>query len=112
MIENMLQIFLPSIWACFAAYGIWYLTSAKHYVPITGNEARALWHIHKQNVPCNAKKCKEIRRGGKIVGFECACGYKQVQERPIVGSLPSSKIKFEDPECSTFDSLHTTYKSK
>jgi hypothetical protein len=111
VIGNILQILLPTIWAFFAVYAIWYSTSAKCCVPITRNEARALWHIHKQNAGCNGKKCKEIKRGGNIVGFECTCGYRHFQKRPIVGSAPASSVKFEDPECSAFDSLHTTYKS-
>ena len=111
MIENMVQILFPTMWACFAVYIMWYVTSAKHCVPITRTEAKALWHIHKQSVRCNGKKCKEIKRRGQIVGFECACGYKHFQKRPIVGSTPpGGAIKFEDPESSAFDSLHTTYK--
>ena len=120
MLENMIQTFFPTVievlfptvWACFAVYAVWYSTSAKRYVPITRLEAKALWHIHKQTIRCGAKKCKEIKCGGKIVGFECACGYRHYQKRPLVGSAPAAAIKHEDPECSTFDSLHTTYKSK
>jgi hypothetical protein len=120
MLENMIQTFVPTmiqvlfptIWACFAVYAIWYATSAKRYVPITRTEAKALWHIHKQNVQCGGKKCKEIKSGGKIIGFECACGYKHFQKRPIVGSTPAGNIKVESPECSAFDTLYASYKSK
>jgi hypothetical protein len=107
----MWPIIIPLAWACFAVYAVWYFTSAKHCVPITRTEARALWHIHKQNVHCNGKKCTEIRRRDQIVGFECECGYKHFQKRPIVGSTPACKRKMEDSDYSAFDSLHTTYKS-
>jgi hypothetical protein len=112
LVKNMLEILVPAIWTCFAVYTTWYFTSAKHYVPITRTEARALWHIHKQNVQCRGKKCKEIRRRSKIVGFECECGYKHFQKRPIVGNAPAGNVRLESPEYSAFDSLHTTYKSK
>jgi hypothetical protein len=107
----MLPIFVPLAWACFAVYAIWYFTSAKHYAPITRAEARALWHIHRQNVRCNGRKCREIRRRDKIVGFECECGYRHFQKRPIIGSAPACNTKFEDSEYSALDSLHSTYKS-
>ena len=120
MLENMMQTFsltmievlFPTVWACLVVYTLWFSTSAKRYVPITRIEARALWHIHKQTIRCGGKKCKEIKRGGKIVGFECACGYKHYQKRPIIGSAPAALIKREDPDGSAFDSLHTTYKRK
>lgn len=112
MIQNMLQILVPVAWTWFGVYAVWYFTSAKRYAPLTRGEARALWHIHKHNVRCDAKKCKEIRRGGKIIGFECGCGYKHFQERPIVGNGPASSIKLKSPDSSALESLHTTYKAK
>jgi hypothetical protein len=111
MVKDMLQILVPVMWTCFGVYIVWYYTSAKHYAPITRTEARALWHIHKHTVGCNGRKCKEIRRRDRIVGFECDCGYKHIQKRPIIGSDPARNIKLEGPEYSAFDSLHTTYKS-
>lgn len=111
LVKNMLQILVPAIWTCLAVYVVWYFTAAKHYAPITRTEAKALWHIHKQNVRCNGRKCKEIRRRDKIVGFECDCGYKHIQKRPIVGNTPARNTKLEGSEYSAFDSLHTTYKS-
>jgi hypothetical protein len=79
----MLEILMPTVWACFALYTTWYLTSAKDYAPLTREEAELLWKIHKQNAECKVKKWREIRRRGKIVGFECECGYRHVQKRPI-----------------------------
>lgn len=91
ILENMLEIFMnnleiwmPILWVCFGVYVTWYVASAKHHASLTLAEARMLWKIHKQNAECNARKWREIRRGDKIVGFQCECGYKHVQKRPLV----------------------------
>ena len=81
--EKMLEILAPTVWVCFALYTTWYLTSAKDYAPMAWEEAKMLWKIHKQNAECNAKKWRVIRCRGEIVGFECTCGYRHVQKRPI-----------------------------
>jgi len=79
---------MPALWACFTSYATWYLISAKDYAPLTRKEAELLWKIHKQNTNCNAKKWHTIRRRGKIVGFECECGYRHIQKRPIAAKTP------------------------
>lgn len=84
MVNNMLEILMSTVWAGFLAYTTWYLTSAKHYASLTPNEAKILWEIHKQNAGCNAKRWREIRHKNEIVGFECECGYKHIQKRPIL----------------------------
>jgi len=99
----MLEIFMFALWGCLAFYATWYFTSAKHYAPLTLNEARILWKIHKRNIRCNAKKWREIKRGGKIVGFTCECGYKHIQKRPIVASPPPSNIP---SQISVLNKLH------
>lgn len=87
-ILNMLMpisiMLVPPLWVCFAVYAIWYFTSAKRHAPLTPNEAKLLWKIHKQNIKCGAKKWRELKRGDRIIGFECECGYKHVQKRPII----------------------------
>jgi hypothetical protein len=88
----MIEIIAVTLWACFVAYAIWYFTSAKHYVPLTPREARLLWKIHKQTARCDSKRWREIRRGRKIVGFACECGYKYMQKRPIVASPPQPVV--------------------
>jgi hypothetical protein len=67
----MLEILMVALWGRLTAYATWYFTSAKHYAPITHTEARILWKIHKRNIRCNARKWQEIKRDGKIIGFEC-----------------------------------------
>jgi hypothetical protein len=78
-----------ALWTFFVVYATWYLTSAKDYAPLTPYETKILWKIHKQNIGCNGKKWQMIKRRGKIVGFQCECGYKHVQKRPIVASAPA-----------------------
>jgi len=87
-VKSLIEIIAITLWVCFTAYALWYFTSAKHYAPLTPNEARLLWRIHKQTTKCNSKKWREIHRGRKIVGFACGCGYKYMQKRPIVAGAP------------------------
>ncbi|MGC8895880.1 MAG: hypothetical protein ACP5LB_03800 [Candidatus Bathyarchaeia archaeon] len=83
-----LEMFAFASWTTFIVYATWYFTSAKDYAPLTTYEAKILWKIHKQNIGCNGKKWQIIKRGGKIVGFKCECGYKHIQKRPIIASPP------------------------
>ena len=83
-----MEIIAPAMWTTLAAYATWYLTSAKDYAPMTRKEAELLWKIHKQNTNCNAKKWHAIKYKGRIVGFECKCGYRHVQKRPIATNQP------------------------
>ncbi|MEM3704195.1 MAG: hypothetical protein QXX79_07260 [Candidatus Bathyarchaeia archaeon] len=75
----MIEILAITLWACFTAYTVWYFTSAKHYAPLTQNEARLLWKIHKQTTKCDSRAYREIHHGRKIVGFTCECGYKYMK---------------------------------
>jgi len=99
----MLEILASTLWLCFAAYAIWYLTSAKHYAPLTPSEAKILWKIHKQNTQCGAEAWREIRRGGNMVGFECECGYKHVQKRLVAANTP---VPITHQQTSIYDKLH------
>jgi hypothetical protein len=107
----MLEIIAFAAWICFGAYAVWYFTSAKRYAPITMTEAKMLWVIHKHDIRCNANRWRELVRGGRVVGFECECGYKHVQRRPIVSSIPvpqaDAKVpvprKLKSPRKLTFE---------
>jgi hypothetical protein len=81
---NTLEVLLVTLWLSITGYASWYFISAKHNVPLTGEEVGLLWKIHKVKAQCDSKKCVEIRRRGKIVGFKCECGYKHVQKRRMV----------------------------
>jgi len=109
MLSSMSKILVPTLWLCFVAYAAWYYTSAKKYAPLTREEVRILWKLHKQDVGCEAKKWQEIRRKDKMVGFECECGYKHVQKRPIAASMPVSHVGQVSP---VFYKMHTTYESE
>ena len=39
---------MPAIWVSFTSCIGWYLTCAKRGVPITFDDAKALWQIHKK----------------------------------------------------------------
>lgn len=79
----MLEIIVPVAWAVFLMYTVWYFTSARHYAPLSLQEVKMLWKIHKRNAQCASQRWREIRRRDKIIGFECGCGYKHVQKKPI-----------------------------
>jgi hypothetical protein len=107
----MIEILTFTLWTLFIAYTTWYLTKAKHYAPITHTEARMLWKIHKHTHQCNEKRWREIKRGSKTIGFECGCGYTHVQQRPIVGNLPSPETGTQETQFLIVNRLHTPYKS-
>lgn len=91
-------------WACFTAYSLWYFTMAKHYAPLNPEEAKMLWKIHRQNAKCQSTKWREIKKGGKIVGFECECGYRHIQKRPITKGTPTpAKIQ---TNTAIYEKLH------
>lgn len=90
MMTSMLDGFLkagtllPATWLSLGVCVTWYILSARRYAPLTPAEARILWKIHKQKVQCAAKECMRVERKNKLVGFQCECGYKHVQKRPII----------------------------
>jgi hypothetical protein len=104
----MLEIIVPALWTLLAIYIVWYCTSAKHYAPITSTEAKMLWVLHKNDVRCNAKRWREVRRIGKIVGFECECGCKHIQKRPLVSSAPALRIDSENSMLAKLGSSEKT----
>jgi len=83
-VTALYTLLFPSLWTSFAAYALWYFTSAKHYAPLTEGDFRTLREIHRQKAHCRARHCQRIVRDKKLVGFKCGCGYKHVQKRPIV----------------------------
>ena len=113
--ENMFEMFMsnllivmPTLWACFATYGAWYFTKAKSYSPITQTEARQLWTIHRHNARCNGKKWQQVKKGKQTIGFQCECGYRHVQKRPLVAHTPAT---MRSSQFSAFDQLHTSHRS-
>lgn len=90
-----LWIIAPSLWVCFIIYVVWYSARAKDYAPISHIEARQLWVIHQQDSHCSSKKWRQLRKRGTTVGFECGCGHKYVQLRPLVAHLPSTGVQLQ-----------------
>ncbi|HVP92964.1 MAG TPA: hypothetical protein VMS94_04405, partial [Acidobacteriota bacterium] len=66
--------------------------------------------IHKHNFSCQSRKWRTIKRKNKIIGFECGCGYKHIQKRPIVAGLPMPYIESHGSKESALDKLHAPYK--
>jgi hypothetical protein len=86
---NLLFIITPVFWMTFVCYLFWYLTSAAHNVFLSRIDASALWKIHKGNQQCKGKKWKSItQKQGKIIGFECSCGYSYTQKKLVLSSSP------------------------
>lgn len=113
--ENMSDIFMsnlwiimPTLWACFIVYATWYSTRAKHYAPITPMEARQLWVIHRQGTDCTFKKWRQIKHNCQTVGFECGCGYRHVQRRPITARMPPASDRSRTPSFNTAQSISRT----
>ena len=84
LFTSNLWIIMPSMWVLFIVYAVWYSTKAKNFAPLTHMEARQLWTIHTQGSHCEVKKWRPIKHNGQTVGFECGCGYKHVQQRPVI----------------------------
>jgi len=42
------------------------------------------------------------------VGFQCECGYRHVQEKPLIAQMPTG---LSNSEVSAFDRMHTSHKS-
>jgi hypothetical protein len=90
-----LWVIAPTLWVSFIVYALWYSARAKDYAPITSTEAKQLWVIHQQGSHCTSKKWRQVRKRDVTVGFECGCGYKYMQQRPLVGHLPSSGVQLQ-----------------
>ena len=86
IVESLLTsgVLIPAIWLSLALAIAWFLLSAKRTVPLTSEEAETLWKFHKQKTNCRAKSWDEIVHRDKIIGFECGCGHKHIQKKPIV----------------------------
>ncbi|MCS7115501.1 MAG: hypothetical protein RMJ15_05655 [Nitrososphaerota archaeon] len=87
----MIEILATVLWVSFASYAAWYLVKAKDYAPLSHEEARMLWKIHKKDSRCKSTKWRKILFKGKIVGFECGCGHKYIQKRPIALRVPNPR---------------------
>jgi len=51
---------------------------------MTLEEAETLWKFHRQKTCCKAETWREITKKKKLIGFECECGFRSIQKKPLV----------------------------
>jgi len=77
-------VLIPGLALCFGFYIAYVLLSARNVVPMTSEEIETLWKFHKQTKCCKAKTWHEITKKKKVIGYECECGFKQIQKKPLI----------------------------
>ena len=77
------QLVLVSL-TCLGVCGALCLTVVKRAVPIMFEDAEAMWTLHRQNNYCTSKEWQPLQHRSKIIGFQCQCGYKYTQKKPII----------------------------
>ena len=75
---------IPGLALCFGFYIAYVLLSARNVVPMTSEEVDTLWKFHKQTKCCGAQTWHEITKKQKLIGYECECGFKHIQKKPLV----------------------------
>ena len=77
-------VLIPGLALCFGFYIAYVLLSARNVIPITPEEIETLWKFHKQTKCCKAETWHEITKKKKLIGYECDCGFKQIQKKPLI----------------------------
>ena len=77
---------IPGLALCFGFYIGYLLLSARNVVPMTPEEAELLWRFHKQKDCCKAETWHEVTKKNKLIGFECDCGFRHVQKKPLINT--------------------------
>lgn len=77
-------VLIPGLALCFGFYIGYLLLSARNVVPMTTEEIEILWKFHKQTKCCNAKTWHEITKKKELIGYECECGFKHIQKKPLI----------------------------
>ena len=77
-------VLLPGLALCFGFYIAYLLLSARHVVPLTMKDAEMLWKFHRQKTCCKAETWHEITKRTKVIGYECECGFKHIQKKPLI----------------------------
>jgi hypothetical protein len=81
MFETVLVTALLGATACTVAV----LATVRQMAPMTAEEAKVIWTLHKKTSLCKGRRPILIRKKkDKIVGFRCDCGYCYTQERPLL----------------------------
>jgi len=91
MLDALGMVALSGIAACSV-----FLSLAKRNAPISIDDAKVIWTMHRKDSGCNRREWQFIkRREDKVIGFKCACGYEYKQKRPLLSNKPN-----HSPECS------------
>ena len=77
-------VLIPGLALCFGFYIAYVLLSARNVVPMTSEEIETLWKFHKQTKCCKAENWKKITKKKKVIGYECECGFRHVQKKPLI----------------------------
>ncbi len=78
-------IVVTAVWTLFACSLFCYVISVRRSEPMSVEEAKIIWKMHKQSSHCPGKKWQPIsQKGNRIKGFRCECGYRYTQKRPLV----------------------------
>jgi hypothetical protein len=109
--QIQLLIYL-AVWGALAAFGLCLLAIAKRKVPISIEEAKVLWKIHKQDTNCNRHKWEPLsERNGKITGFKCECGHQYSQRGHFLSSKPKGLQMQEKIHVTSAKSIAKFYAS-
>ncbi len=92
MLDTLVVTTLSGLGACALV-----LAMVKRTAPMTAQEAKVIWTMHKKTTHCQGHKMQPIKRtGNKIVGFKCDCGYKYTQKRPLINGPPRQGIEYSE----------------
>jgi hypothetical protein len=81
----MLQPLMLVSLTCMGVCGAVSLAAIKRTIPITIEDAKVMWTLHRQNSNCKCRKWRPLKhKKGKIIGFQCECGYKYKQKKPLI----------------------------
>ncbi len=93
--ENMLETLMIGAWSGLAVCAV--ILTTRRTVPITADDAKVIWKMHHETAHCRGHTWRLLKRKqDKIVGFQCECGYKYTQKRPL--ACRSLKQNVEQPE--------------
>jgi hypothetical protein len=80
-----------------AAVTLYYLFKANRNAPISRKDADILWKLHKQDSHCAGHKwLAQVSKHGDITGFQCQCGYRYTQKRPLLSKAPNHPTRLEE----------------
>jgi hypothetical protein len=81
----MLTLLISTSWACLVICGVLVIAATKRTVAISVEDAKVMWTLHKRNSRCNCKSWRLIKqKKGKVRGFQCECGFKYSQKKPLL----------------------------